>query len=78
VPLLILIYAVALRRRFPVLARGFVAGAALLILSLTARTLDLPLCASLPLGTHFLWHVFNGVMLGWMIEVYCRHQTVRT
>jgi hypothetical protein len=27
----------------------------------------------IPLGTHFLWHVLNGIMLGWMIVVYLRH-----
>jgi aspartyl-tRNA(Asn)/glutamyl-tRNA(Gln) amidotransferase subunit C len=27
----------------------------------------------IPLGTHFLWHILNGIMLGWMIEVYRRH-----
>ncbi|MEM6886869.1 MAG: ceramidase domain-containing protein [Pseudomonadota bacterium] len=70
--LLIALYAAMLRRRAPALARGLGIGAALLALSLTFRTLDLPLCGSLPLGTHFLWHLLNAVMLGWMIEVYAR------
>lgn len=73
VPLLILIYAVLLRRRAPATARGLAIGGALLVLSLTARTVDLPMCETLPLGTHFLWHVLNGIMLGWMIEVWRRH-----
>ncbi|MBU2665238.1 hypothetical protein KOI35_17175 [Actinoplanes bogorensis] len=30
---------------------------------LTARTLDEPLCATLPLGTHWLWHCLNAVTL---------------
>ena len=76
VPLLILIYAGLLWRREPVLARGFVVGAAILILSMTARTLDEPLCAVLPMGTHLWWHILNALMLAWMIEVYLRH--VRT
>jgi hypothetical protein len=32
--------------------------------SLTAlgfRTYDLAVCASFPLGTHFLWHMFNSL-----------------
>jgi hypothetical protein len=73
IPVLILGYAVALWRRAPETARGMAVGAAILIVSLTFRTLDEPLCATLPLGTHFLWHILNGVMLGWMIEVYRRH-----
>jgi hypothetical protein len=32
-------------------------------LSLTFRTLDRNLCASLPLGTHFLWHLLNAAVL---------------
>jgi hypothetical protein len=73
VPLLIAIYAVLLRHRLPQVARGLGIGAALLVLSLTFRSLDLPLCGQLPLGTHFLWHITNAVMLGWMIEVLRRH-----
>lgn len=78
VPVLILIYAVLLWARAPVVARGFVLGAGLLLLSLTARSVDEILCASLPMGTHFLWHLLNAAMLGWMIEVYARHIRART
>ena len=73
VPLLILGYAVALRRRLPRVARGLAIGAGLLAASLAFRTLDGPLCGVVPFGTHFMWHVLNGAMLGWMIEVYRRH-----
>lgn len=31
--------------------------------SLALRTADLPLCAVLPSGTHFLWHLLNAVVL---------------
>ncbi len=48
-------------------------GAGVLVVSLTFRTLDDPLCDAIPMGTHFLWHILNGLMLGWMIEVYRRH-----
>lgn len=73
IPLLILGYAAALWRRAPETARGMAVGAGILIASLTFRTLDYPLCDLVPFGTHFLWHVLNGLMLGWMIEVYRRH-----
>lgn len=72
VPLLILVYAWLMRAR-PETARGLALGAGLLIVSLTFRTLDEPLCRALPFGTHFLWHLLNAAMLGWMIEVYRRH-----
>jgi hypothetical protein len=73
IPLLILGYAAALRQQAPATARGMTLGAVILVASLTFRTLDYPLCDLVPVGTHFLWHVLNGVMLGWMIEVYRRH-----
>ena len=73
VPLLIFIYAILMRNRLPEVARGLAIGASILCLSLFFRSLDLPICGQLPLGTHFLWHILNAIMLGWMIEVLHRH-----
>ena len=73
VPILITLYSIALWRRLPDLAIGLLIGAGLLMVSLGFRTLDLHLCADWPIGTHFLWHLTNAAMLGWMIEVYRRH-----
>ena len=72
-PALIFAYAFLLRARTPETAKGLAIGAAILCLSLTARSLDETLCESLPFGTHFLWHCLNALMLGWMIEVWRRH-----
>ncbi len=77
VALLIALYAAALRRRLPEVARGLALGATILCLSLTFRSLDEPLCNVLPFGTHFMWHLLNGLMLGWMIELYRRHMLGR-
>ncbi|MFC6670468.1 ceramidase domain-containing protein [Marinobacterium aestuariivivens] len=38
-------------------------SAAVFLLSLTFRTLDLALCDRLTVGTHFLWHLLNGLVL---------------
>ena len=73
VPLLILIYAFGLRRRAAETARGLAIGATIILISLTFRSVDMPVCENLPLGTHFMWHILNGIALGWMIEVYRRH-----
>ncbi len=73
-PLLMLLYGLALRRRAPATADGLLISAALVTLSLTFRSIDEPVCAAIPVGTHFLWHILNGVLLGWMIEVYRRHR----
>ena len=74
VPLLVAGYAAALRRRAPGTARGLLAGAALLAASLFFRTVDRAVCADFPLGTHFLWHLLNAVMLWWMVRVLVRHR----
>lgn len=42
-------------------------AAGLFLTSLVFRTLDQPLCTLLPLGTHFLWHILNGILLGYLI-----------
>ena len=73
VALLIALYAVGLRRRLPGVARGLGIGAALLCLSIFFRALDEPACGVWPVGTHFLWHVTNALMLAWMAEVLRRH-----
>ncbi len=73
VPLLIAGYAFALRNRTSATSRGLWIGAGILTPSLVFRSIDEPLCGAWPLGTHFLWHILNAVMLGWMIEVYRRH-----
>lgn len=67
VALLIALYALALARPAPRFARDLGIGAALLSLSIAARAADMPLCSGWPPGTHFLWHLLNALMLGWMI-----------
>jgi hypothetical protein len=32
-------------------------------LSLALRTIDAAACDTFPLGTHFLWHIFNAAVL---------------
>ena len=42
------------------------AAAGIFVLSATSRMIDPIVCDAFPLGTHFLWHVLNGVML-WVV-----------
>ena len=44
--------------RYDLLAAGGV-----LAVSLTFRTVDEAICPAFPLGTHFLWHLLNGLVL---------------
>ncbi len=75
VPLLIGVYAWLLREKAPETSRGLAIGICILVVSLTFRSVDEAICPAFPLGTHFMWHLLNGLMLGWMIEVYRRHRT---
>ena len=53
--------------------RWLLGAGALFAVSLTFRTLDIPLCGFFPLGTHFLWHLLNGVLLGILVLAVIRH-----
>jgi hypothetical protein len=43
--------------------RAMLIAAAIFIVSLALRIVDLDICGAFPLGTHFLWHVLNAVLL---------------
>lgn len=73
VPILITIYAALIWRKAPQTARGLMIGVAILAASLTFRTIDEVVCTNFPTGTHIFWHIFNGIMLGWMIITMARH-----
>lgn len=75
VALLIMMYGFFLRERAPEAAKGLLFGAGILAVSLAFRSLDITFCSLVPTGTHFLWHLLNAVMLGWMIETLHRHLT---
>jgi hypothetical protein len=49
-------------------------AAGLFALSLSFRTIDLTICAVLPLGTHFLWHSLNGVVVYMLLQAAMRYR----
>lgn len=51
-------YKNAVRERF-----GLLAAAGVFTLSLAFRSLDMAVCESLSTGTHFIWHILNGLVL---------------
>ena len=69
VALLIVIYAVIARGKSVVTSQGLLIGAGLLAISIGFRTADYYVCGFVPFGTHFIWHILNAIMLGWMIRV---------
>lgn len=46
--------------------KSIAAAGAVFLLSLYFRTIDGRICATFPLGAHFLWHLLNGFMF-WII-----------
>ena len=73
VAILIFIYSGLLRNSDPNLSRGLFIGASILCLSIIFRTIDEPFCSISLVGTHFVWHILNAIMLSWMIEILRRH-----
>ena len=73
VAILIFIYSGLLRKTEPNLSRGLLIGATILCISIVFRIIDEPLCSVLSVGTHFVWHILNAIMLSWMIEILRRH-----
>lgn len=49
------------------------AATATFLLSLAFRTVDMAICASLPLGSHFVWHLLNAVMIGLLLQMLIRN-----
>jgi hypothetical protein len=56
-----------IRKRSP--AAGMFSMAAVIFpVSLTFRTIDLTVCEQFPMGTHFLWHTLNAIMLYYLLR----------
>ncbi|MGB8812997.1 MAG: ceramidase domain-containing protein [Paracoccaceae bacterium] len=61
----------SVRRRHPM--RYWIVGAALAFCaSLMFRTVDMAVCPQFPLGSHFIWHLLNGLMVGLLLQVLLR------
>ncbi|MGG7564786.1 hypothetical protein ACQ5SO_01315 [Rhodovulum sp. DZ06] len=72
--------AAALKTARSAVGRDLLIGAGMLFVSLVFRTLDDqhgPVCAALPIGTHWAWHLLNGVMLAWMTVIIVRHGALK-
>ncbi len=52
--------------------RYVLGAAAVFVAAVIFRALDPVVCATVPLGTHFLWHTLNGVMLAILLVAAAR------
>jgi hypothetical protein len=68
---------IALRGRQPAAGKALLAAAGVFIVSFTARTLDMPVCGSFSLGTHFLWHLLNALLLYLLTRLAILHMPAR-
>lgn len=71
--LALVVCGVLLHRRNHPMGLNLLGAAALFTASLTFRTIDEPLCHAVPLGTHFIWHLLNSLLLGWLVLGLIRH-----
>ncbi|MFZ5676635.1 MAG: ceramidase domain-containing protein [Pseudomonadota bacterium] len=65
-----------LRRGHPAQLNVSLASTVLFV-SLIFRTADIVLCSLLPIGTHFVWHILNGVVLALYLEAAIRYGSRR-
>lgn len=57
--------------------RHWVAAAlGVFLISLTARTFDMAVCDTVPLGLHWIWHLMNGLLIGIVLQIVIRSRPV--
>lgn len=66
---IIFIYGFLLLKSDKVVGIKLLIGGVILSISIGFRIIDLPYCEDFHLGTHWVWHVLNAVMLSWMILI---------
>ncbi|MDR7223935.1 ceramidase domain-containing protein [Aminobacter aminovorans] len=55
-----------------------IAAATIFLGAVTFRVMDPLVCDALPIGTHFMWHVLDGLMLGVLLAATTRYGKPRT
>lgn len=63
---LLIFAAASWRLRLPQ-APWVLAAAVTFLASMAFRTFDMALCTSWPTGTHFMWHILNAAMIGFLL-----------
>ena len=71
--LLLVVNAVILAIKRHAIAPWLAAGAGAFALSLAFRIMDEPACGTITIGTHFVWHILNSVVLAIVVTGFIRH-----
>ena len=70
--ILFLIYAFLLRRICSDFSRVLLYSTAFFVLSIIFRSIDHAFCNIIPVGTHFIWHIMNGILLSLLVWSFYR------
>lgn len=70
--LAIVIVGVLMLPRERVIANGLILTGVIFAVSIAFRTIDEPVCSAFSLGTHFLWHILNAVVLYRLAMIFLR------
>ena len=62
-PALAALFAIGWLRRHTQAGRAMLAASAVFVVSIVFRVIDIDVCSALPIGTHFLWHILNAVVI---------------
>ena len=65
--ILFLTYSYLIRKEFAQMSTILFCSALFLAISIFFRTIDIISCNSISVGTHFVWHIMNGLLLGTLV-----------
>lgn len=69
----LLVLTAALRLAGQTAWHAVAAASGCFLVSLTFRTVDMLACPAFPVGTHFLWHLLNGLLLALLLRALILH-----
>ena len=65
--ILFVTYSYLIRKEFAQMSTILFCSALFLAVSIFFRTIDIISCNSISVGTHFVWHIMNGLLLGTLV-----------
>lgn len=71
----LLVFTITLHKKRPHLVSFAMSACGLFLLSLFFRTIDIHVCESFSMGSHFLWHSLNGMMLYFLLKI--MHEAIK-